>query len=328
LTRYLLVLYLALNLGVTVVDAWAQQSHAPPIVGLMSFAAASDDPFHEAFRKALRELGYVEGRSIRIEFRTAQGHADRLERLAEELIQLKASVVVTGGSRTAQAVKRVNSNIPIVVTSGDPIASGLVSNLARPGGSVTGLSTMTTELTAKRLQLLKETVPRLTRLGVLWNPTDSMSPFYLKVINDLKAAADSMAIDLKIVRAATPEQFSSAIADASRSDVQALYLVENPIFYAHRRTLARLALQARLPTIYGTRVFAEDGGLMSYGANYIDLARRAARYVDRILRGAKPGDLPIEQATALEFVLNAKTAKALGLTIPQSLLERADEVIR
>jgi putative ABC transport system substrate-binding protein len=185
---------------------------------------------------------------------------------------------------------------------------------------------MTTELTAKRLQLLKETVPRLTRLGVLWNPTNPPSPFQAKVIEDLKAAAASMAIELKVVTAGTVEQFSAAFADISRAHVQALYLVENPLFYAHRRTLATLALQARLPAIYGTKAFADDGELMSYGADYADQARRAAGYVDRILKGAKPGDLPIEQATELQFVVNLKTARALGLTIPQSVLARAEVI--
>jgi putative ABC transport system substrate-binding protein len=297
-------------------------------VGLMSVAAAPDDPIWEAFRGGLRELGYVEGRSIRIEFRTAQGRADRLPSLAEELVQLRADVIVVGNTASAQAVKRATSTIPIVIATSDPIASGLVTNLARPGENVTGVSTMTTELSAKRLQLLKETMPRLTRVGVLWNPATPLSPFQAKVIEDVRTAAASMAIKLKIVSVGTPEKFNGAFTDVSRAHVQAVYLVENPLFYAHRKALAALALQARLPAIYGTRAFADDGGLMSYGADYADQARRAAAYVDKILKGAKPGDLPIEQATKLELVINLKTAKALGLTIPQSVLARADEVIR
>jgi putative ABC transport system substrate-binding protein len=187
---------------------------------------------------------------------------------------------------------------------------------------------MTTDLTAKRVQLLKETLPRLTRLGVLWNPTNPPSPFQAKIVEDLKAAATSLGIELKMATAATIRESSIAIAEISRAQVQALYLVENPMFYAHRKVLATLALQARLPAIYRTKVFAEDGGLMSYGASYSDQARRAASYVDKILRGAKPEDLPIEQATELQLVVNLKTAKALGLTIPQSVLARADEVIQ
>ena len=294
----------------------------------MSFSAAPDDPIYEAFRGGLRELGYVEGRSIRIEFRTAQGRADRLPSLAEELVQLRADVIVVGNTASAQAVKRATSTIPIVIATSDPIASGLVTNLAHPGENVTGVSTMTTELSAKRLQLLKETMPRLSRVGVLWNPANPLSSFQARVIEDVKTAAASMSIELKIVSVGTPEKFNAAFTDVSRAHVQAVYLVENPLFYGHRKALAALALQARLPTIYGTRAFADDGGLMSYGADYADQARRAAAYVDKILKGAKPGDLPIEQATKLEFVINLKTAKALGLIIPQSVLARADEVIR
>lgn len=311
----------------TITDVFPQESDKPRIVGLISYAATADDPSYKAFREALRDLGYVEGRSIRIEFRTAEGHADRLPGIAEDLAQLKADVVVVGNSRAAQAVKRATPTTPIVIVSSDPIGTGLVTNLSRPEGNITGLSTMTTDLTAKRVQLLKETIPRLTRLGVLWNPTNPPSPFQAKIVEDLKTAATLLGIELKMVTAATVQQFSTAIAEIRRAHVQALYLVENPMFYAHRKTLATLALQARLPAIYGTRVFAEDGGLMSYGANYSDQARRAASYVDRILRGAKPGDLPIEQATELQLVVNLKTAKALGLRIPQSILARADEVI-
>jgi putative ABC transport system substrate-binding protein len=322
------LLLLTLALLATIPDVFPQASDKPRIVGLISYAATADDPSYKAFREALRELGYVEGRSIRVEFRTAQGQADRLPIIAEELAQLKADVVVLGNSRAAQAVRRAMPTTPIVIASSDPVGTGLVKNLSRPEGNITGLSTMTTDLTAKRVQLLKETVPRLTRLGVLWNPTNPPSPFQVTVIENLKAAATSLGIELKMATAATVPQFSTAIAEIGRAQVQALYLVENPMFYAHRKTLATLALQARLPAIYGTKVFAEDGGLMSYGANYTDQARRAAGYVDKILRGAKPEDLPIEQATELQLVVNLKTAKALGLTIPQSVLARADEVIQ
>jgi putative ABC transport system substrate-binding protein len=322
------LLLLTLALLAPISDVFPQASDKPRIVGLMSYAATADDPSYRAFREALRDLGYVEGRSIRIEFRTAQGQADRLPSIAEELTQLKADVVVVGNSRAAHAVKLATPTTPIVIVSSDPIGTGLVTNLSRPEGNITGLSTMTADLTAKRVQLLKETLPRLTRIGVLWNPTNPPSPFQAKIIQDLKAAATLLGIELKMATAATVSELSTAIADINRAHVQALYFVENPMFYAHRKTLATLALQARLPAIYGTRVFAEDGGLMSYGANYSDQARRAAGYVDKILKGAKPEDLPIEQATELELVVNLKTAKALGLTIPQSILARADKVIQ
>jgi putative ABC transport system substrate-binding protein len=326
LTARLLLLTFALFAAIA--EVFPQVSDKPRVVGLISYAATADDPSYRVFREALRELGYVEGRSIRVEFRTAQGQADRLPGIAEDLARLKADVVVVGNARAAQAVKSAMPTTPIVIASSDPIGTGLVKNLSRPEGNITGLSTMTTDLTAKRVQLLKETLPRLTRLGVLWNPTNPPSPFQAKIVEDLKAAATSLGIELKMATAASVQEFSSAIAEISRAQVQALYLVENPVFYAHRKALATLALQARLPAIYGTKVFAEDGGLMSYGANYSDQARRAASYVDKILRGAKPQDLPIEQATALQLVVNLKTAKVLGLAIPRSVLARADEVIQ
>jgi putative ABC transport system substrate-binding protein len=322
------LLLLALALLTTICCTYAQDLDKTRIVGIISYAATADDASYKAFRDGLRELGYVEGRSIKIEFRTAQGRAERLPAIAQELVQLKSDVVVVGNARAAQAMKAATSTIPIVIVSSDPIAAGLVTTLSQPGGNVTGLSTMTTDLTAKRVQLLQEAIPRLTRLGVLWNPSHSLSPFQAKVIEDLKAAAASMAIDLKIATAATAQEFSAAISEINRAHVQALYVVENPIFYAHRKTLAALILQARMPAIYGTKAFADDGGLMSYGADYASQARRAASYVDKILRGAKPGDLPIEQATELQLVVNLKTAKALGITIPESMLLRADEVIQ
>jgi putative ABC transport system substrate-binding protein len=317
--------FLLLALAVVTLAAWAQQPNEPPIVGLMSFVAPSNDSAYEAFRQRLRELGYVEGRNVRIEFRNAQGHADRLPELAGELVRLKADVIVVGNPAAAIALKHATSTIPIVMASFDPIASGLVTNLAHPGGNITGLSTMATELSAKRLQLLKETIPGLTRVAVLWH---EYTPTSRKVLEDIKAAAPSLSIQVKVVKAQTPEEFSPAFAEISRAHVQALYLIESPLFYGYRKMLATLALKARLPAIYGTRSFAEDGGLMSYGADILDQARRAAGYVNKILKGAKPSDLPIEQATKLELVVNLKTAKTLGLMIPTSILARADEVIR
>jgi putative ABC transport system substrate-binding protein len=270
----------------------------------------------------------VEGRTIRIEHRTAQGHPDRLPRLAEELAERKVDVIVVTNPLAAQALMRVTSTIPIVTTLFDPVASGLVTNLAHPGGNVTGLSSMTIELSAKRLQLLREAIPGLTRVAVLWNPGTAPQPTQAMVIEDIKAAARSLSIELKFVEVGLPAEFSKAFAAISRENMQALYLLESAVFYTHRMTLASLASKARLPTIYGTRAFADSGGLMSYGMNYADQMRRSAVYVDKILKGAKPGDLPIEQPTKVELVVNLKTAKALGITIPQSILLRADEVIR
>ena len=202
---------------------------------------------------------------------------------------------------------------------------GLVTNLAHPGGNVTGVSTMTTELHGKRLELLKETVPRLKRVAVLWHP---YSPAMAKWVEDFKATASTLSLELIPLSAGTPAEFDSAFAAGLRARVQAVYIVESPLFYAHRVTLARLAVVARLPTIYGTRYFVDDGGLMPYGADFTDLARRTADYVDKILKGAKAGDLPIEQSTLVQFAINLKTAKAIGLTIPPSVLVRADHIIR
>jgi len=325
LTRRLFFLALALNLATSATAAYAQQPKGIPVVGVLVVAAGQDDPIVLALRQGMRELGYVEGRNIRIEVRTAQS-MDRLPSLAEELVQLKVDVIVVTSTLTAQAAKRTTSTIPVVMTLvADPIGSGFVTNLAHPGGNVTGLSLMTTELNVKRLELLKETMPKLARVAVLSNPN---MPYVPKTIEELKAAARSMSIELSIATARTPEEFEAAFRTIRRARAQALYLIESPLFYGHRTTLAKLVVRARLPAIYGTRAFADEGGLMSYGASYEDLMRRCAGYVDKILRGAKPGDLPIEQPTKFEFVVNLRTAQALGLSIPQAVFLQADDVIK
>ena len=261
-----------------------------------------------------------------IEWRLANGNYDLVPELAAELVKSKVDVIVTESTVAAQAVKRATSTIPIVMAIvADPVGSGLVTSLAHPGGNVTGLSLMTTDLTAKRLQLLKETIPRLIRVAVLWNPG---TPYHLKAVEDLKAVAPSLSLELKFVSAQKPDEFRSALSAVSRASAQALYVLDDPLYFAHRMTLLKLASQTRLPVVYGERGFVDEGGLMSYGTNLGNLTRRSAGYVDKILKGAKPGDLPIEQPTKFDLVVNLKTAKALGLTIPQSILQRADEVIR
>ena len=308
--------------------AATQQPNRIQVVGWLAGAAGPDDAIVEALRRGLFELGYVEGRNFKLEFRTAQGHLDRLPALAEELVQLKADVIVAPNAMSAQAIRRATSTIPIVVVLFDSIAYGLVTNLAHPGGNITGLTSMTVELRAKRLQLLKETIPRLARVAVLWNPTNTPKTHQKQFVEDLQADARSLSIEMKFVVAQAPGSFEAAFSAIRQARAQALYLIENALFYVHRITLAKLASKARLPTIYGTRVFADSGGLMSYGADYADQVRRAAGYIDKILKGTKPGDLPIEQPTKFELVVNLKTAKALGITIPQSILLRADEVIK
>jgi putative ABC transport system substrate-binding protein len=207
----------------------------------------------------------------------------------------------------------------------DPVGSGLVANLAHPGGNVTGLSIMLAELSAKRLQVLKEAIPRLTRVAVLWNPA---TPYQPKAVEDLKAVAPSLAIELTVVGVRTPEQFGRAFSAFSRAHAQALYVLDAPLFFTHRATLLTMASKARLPVISGEKPFADAGGLVTYGVDYADQMRRSVEYVDKILKGSKPGDLPIEQPTKFELVVNLKAAKALGITIPESILLRADEVIR
>ena len=307
-------------------SAYAQQPASPRRIGVLSGGFTPESKEAQAFRQGLRDAGYAEGRDVEIEWRYVGGDYARLPELAADLIQRKVDVVVVVTTLAARAVKRATSTIPIVLASvGDPVGSGLVTSLAHPGSNVTGLSLMMADISTKRLQLLKDTIPRLTRVAVLWNPD---TPPHAKVVEDLKAAAPSLSIELKFVSARTPEEFGPAFSAVSRAHAQALYVFEDPVFFTHRMTLLKLALKARLPVLYGERNFPDAGALMSYGPNMEDLFRRSAGYVDKILKGAKPGDLPVEQPTKFELVVNLKTAKALGLAIPQSILQRADEVIR
>jgi putative ABC transport system substrate-binding protein len=317
------------SFAVAASSAWAQQANNIPIVAYLSSTADTNDPLVEAWRQGLREQGYVDGQNLRFEFRTALGHFNRLPGLAEELVKLKVDVIVVGTGIAAQAARHATSTIPIVTAVLDPISSGLVTNLAHPGGNVTGLSGMSNALLAKRLQLVKESIPRIKRVAVLWKPDNYPSEKIREEIREnLEAAAGSLSIELKFVAARTPEEFDPAFSAVSQMHAQALYLVESPLFYVYRITLAELALKARLPTISAARNYTDVGTLISYGANYSDQLRRSAVYVDKILKGAKPGDLPIEQPTKFELVVNLRTAKTLKITIPQSILLQADEVIR
>ena len=290
----------------------------------MSYSLESKEA--QAFRQGLRDAGYAEGRDVVIEWRVANGDYARVLELADDLVQRKVDVIVVDTTLATRAVKRATSTIPIVMADvADPVGSGFVASLAHPGENVTGLTIMTSELSAKRLQLLKETIPRLTRVAVLWNPD---TPYHPKMIQALKAAAPSMSIELSFVAARTPEEFGPAFSGVSRAHAQALYVIEDGFFFTHRTTIAKLASKARLPIIFGLRPFADAGALMSYGPNVGELFRRSAGYVDKILKGAKPGDLPIEQPTQFELVVNLKTSRALGITIPELILLQADEVIR
>ena len=306
--------------------AFAQQSAAPRRIGVLLVARTPDSKEVQAFPRGLLDAGYVEGRDVVIEWRVANGDYHHIPELVADLVQRKVDVIVVISTPAAQAAQRATSTIPIVMAIvADPVGSGLVTNLAHPGGNVTGLSLMTAELAAKRLQLLKEAIPRLGRVAVLWNPDTTWHP---KVVEELKAAAPTLLIKLNFVTARTPEQFGPAFAAVSRVRSQALYVLDDAFFFTHRTELIERASKARLPVVYGERNFPDAGALMSYGIYVEDLFRRSAGYVDKILKGAKPGDLPIELPIKFQLVVNLKAAKALGLIIPQSILMRADEVIK
>lgn len=307
-------------------SADAQQPATLRRIGVLLVAFSLGGKEAQAFRQGLRDAGYVEGRDVMIEWRSADGDYARLPALAADLVQRKVDVIFADTTLATRAVMHATSTIPIVFAlPADPVGSGLVASLARPGANVTGLSTVLTDLAAKQLQLLKQAIPRLTRVAVLSDPDQV---WHAKAIKELKAVAASLSIQLSFVGARTPADFGPAFSAISKARAKALYLPDSPLFVAHRTTLLKLASKARLPGIYSERRWVDEGGFMSYGANYADQLRRAAGYVDKILKGAKPADLPIEEPTRIELVVNLKTAKALGIAIPQSILARADEVIR
>jgi putative ABC transport system substrate-binding protein len=308
--------------------AEAQQAGRVYRIGLLDYSAP--DPARQAwwivFRQRMRELGYVEGQNVTFEPRWAQGEDDRLPKLAAELVGLKVDLIVTGGSNAAIAVKRATSTIPIVMASGsDPVAVGLVASLQQPGGNVTGMTSINSELAAKRLELLRIVTPRASGIAILW---DERNPASRLAVHETEAAAKTAGLTIHSVPARSPAGLEAAFATVVRDRAGALITVASPLLFSHRKRLAELAVKHRLPTLGGSREYVEAGGLASYGTDYPDLFRRAATFVDKILKGAKPGDLPVEQPTKFELVINLKTAKALGLTIPQSLLGRADEVIQ
>ncbi|MFQ5567573.1 MAG: ABC transporter substrate-binding protein, partial [Paracoccaceae bacterium] len=283
-------------------------------------------PVLEPFRQGLRDLGYVEGQNIVIEWRSAEGKYDRLPALAAELVDLKVDLIVATATQASRAAKEATTTIPIVfIAVARPVRVGLVKSLARPGGNITGFSSLVPEgFAGKRLEVLKETVPGLTRLAVLVNPTNVAHP---AVIQDLSVAAEKMGVTLQILEATRPDDLESAFDAATREEADALFDIGDALTFVHRRRIATLAAKHRLPANYLFRQTVEAGGLMSYGASIPDLLRRGASYVDKILKGAKPADLPVQRPTRFELYINLKTAKALGLTIPSSVLIRADKVI-
>jgi putative ABC transport system substrate-binding protein len=301
----------------------AQQPPGKPArVGLLGDVPSFLD---EAFRQGLRELGHVEGQNIVIEHRAPDWKYERLPALAAELVRLKVDVIVAASPAATKAAKQATSTIPIVFTvSGDPVAEGFVSSLARPGGNITGLATVSPELTGKQLEMLKEVAPKVSRVAILQNPNNQG---HRRAVRQAEEAARTLGLQLQILEARTPSEIEAAFVAMTNQRAGGVLVLRDAFFRAQRAQIVPLAAQRRLPAVYGLREEAEVGGLLAYGASVPQMFRRAAIYVDKILKGAKPADLPVEQPTKFELVINMKTAKALGLTIPQSILLRADQVI-
>jgi putative ABC transport system substrate-binding protein len=320
----LILLLLTATLGM----AAAQSPDKVPRVGYIS-PGSSSDPARlrrfEAFRQGLRELGYVEGQSIVLEPRWAEGRYDRYPAFAADLVRLKVDVIVASGGAATQAAKQATRTIPIVMSVViDPLGSGLVRSLAHPGGNLTGTSMMAPDLVGKQLEVLKEVVPKVSRVALLSNPANPGSASQLR---EAEAAARALGVGLQTLEARNPQEIDSAFAAMTRERAGALLLLVDAIFTNQVRQIADLAAKRRLPSIYGQREYAEAGGLIAYSSNPFDLERRAATFVDKILKGAKPADLPIEQPSKFDLIINLKTAKALGLVLSSSLLLRADQVI-
>jgi putative tryptophan/tyrosine transport system substrate-binding protein len=323
------VVYLALStmLFALCFPATAQQPKKVPRIGVMwLYSPDIASPFAEAFRQGLRGLGYVEGQNIALEERWAEGRFDRLPSLAAELVRLNVDIIVTASTPAAQAGQQATRSIPIVMTLvSDPVESGLVGSLARPGGNVTGLSLMHPELSGKRLELLKEVIPKVSRVAVLSNPSNPTIPL---LVRETEAAARALRVQLQVVEVRDPTEFDSAFSVMTRDRAGALVVLPDGIFQNERRRIAALAAKGRLPAMYAWREAVDVGGLIAYGASVPDIFRRAAVYVDKILKGTKPADLPVEQPTKFELVINLKAAKQIGLTIPPNVLARADKVIK
>jgi putative ABC transport system substrate-binding protein len=304
----------------------AQQPAKLPQLGILTFDVPRSEPFLEVFFQELRRLGYVEGQNIVFEFRNAEGSIDRLPALAAELVRLNVDVILASATGAALAVKNATPKIPIVFTAVSyPVGSGLVASLARPGGNITGLTNLTTDLSAKRLELLKEAFPDVSLVAVLSNPKDPISG---PILQEVETAARALAVKIQIFEVGDPKEFDSALSKMSRARAGALLVLTSQMFLRQRARIVDIAAKHRLPTMFWTTEFVDAGGLMSYGTNNPDLYRRAATYVDKILKGTKPADLPVEQPLKFELMINLKTARQIGVTISPNVLARADKVIR
>jgi putative ABC transport system substrate-binding protein len=305
----------------------AQQPTKMPRMGYLTAGSLGAQSIRiDALRQGLRELGYVEGKNIVIEYRHAEGKFDRLLALAAELVRLKVDIIVSGGPTVTRAAKEATTTIPIVmVQDSDPVGSGFVSSLAHPGGNITGLSTLAPELSGKRLELLKEVVPKLSLVAVLG---DSTEPANARTLKEIELAAKGLGIKHQYQDVVSPKDIEPALRSASKGGADAVLLLASAVYTPRRKELTDLVIKSRLPAIYISAEFVDDGGLMSYGVSFFDLYQRAATYVDKLLKGRKPADLPVEQPIKFEFTVNLKTAKQIGLTIPPNVLARADKVIR
>jgi len=324
---FIVVLALALLLSPLAADA--QQSGKVWRIGIL-FGVPEGDPYVQpllsALRSALQDRGWTEGRNVVLEIRYVGGRPDRAPGLAAELVRSKVDIIVTSGTELVRAAQQASNTVPIVMTGvGDPVGSGIVASLAHPGGQITGFSLTAPDLAAKRLEFAQEVLPGLARVAIIWNPTNASVVLRVK---ETEAAARGMGLHLHSIEARQPGDFEKGLSAAARAGAQALITTEDALMNGHRAEIIRLATRHRLPPISGLRIFAEAGSLLSYGPSTPDLWRRAAGHIDRIFKGTKPGDLPVEQPTQFELIINLKTAKALGLTIPQLLLMRADEVIQ
>jgi putative ABC transport system substrate-binding protein len=327
MSKTIICLALSAVLFALSMSADAQQPTKIPRIGYLAAVALSANSARtEAFRQGLRELGYVEGKNILIEWRSAEGKADRLASLAAELVRLKVDVIVTGGTIVTRAAKEATNTIPIVMTQdSDPVRNGIVASLARPGGNITGLSTLAPELSGKRLELLKEIIPKLSRVAVIGASTN---PGNELLIREVELAAKAFGLQLQYLDVRDPKDIETAFRAASKGRADGVLVLTGTALLSRRTQVVELAVKNRLPVIYHRSDYVEDGGLMFYGVNLTDLNRRAATYVDKILKGRTPADLPVEQPMKFEFIINLKAAKQIGLTIPPNVLVRADRVIR
>ena len=319
-----LVGLLATFLLTTIFIAEAQQRPSLPVIGVLG---AGPGPHWEALRQRLHELGHIEGQNVTFEYRWAHGKNELLPDHAAELVRMGAKVIVTEGTPAARAAKNATTSIPIVMAIvGDPVGSGLVASLAQPGGNITGLTSIAPDLVTKQVELLKESVIRPSPLAALWNPDNPLTGRL--ILDQIEIAAKALRVQTQIFEAKRVDEFEKAFSKMAGDRANALLVVPDPTFDTQQKLLAELSIKKRLPAIYNKSVFAEAGGLLAYGAHYLDFFRRAATYVDKILKGAKTADLPVEQPTKFEFIVNLKTAKQINLTIPPNVLVRADRVIR